>query len=97
LLPTCTQWVTDRVAGFSVYPNPFNPATVIYFELPQPVFVRLEIYNISGQLVNTLIADDLEVGHYSAIWNGAGLASGIYLARLQIGENVHTKKLMLLK
>ena len=97
LLPTCTQWVTDRVAGFSAYPNPFNPATVIYFELPQPAFVRLEIYNISGQLVNTLIADDLEVGHYSAIWNGAGLASGIYLARLQIGENVHTKKLMLLK
>jgi len=79
------------------YPNPFNPTTLISFTLPEATHVKLEIYNIMGQLVSTVVEGYREAGNHTAIWNGNDAASGIYLYRLEAGEFVNTKKMVLLK
>ena len=79
------------------YPNPFNPSTTIEFSLPQTGFVRLKVYNILGEVVATLVNEKLNVGTYTTQWNASGLASGLYFYRLQAGEFVDTKKLLLLR
>ncbi len=79
------------------YPNPFNPSTVIQFELPASSRVKLDIYNILGQKVAELVNSKLAAGHYSYKFNAADLASGVYLYRLQAGNFVSTKKMILSK
>jgi len=78
-------------------PNPFNPVTEIRFSLPEASQVNLEIFNIMGQLVKTLINDRLEAGHHSFKWDAGSYASGIYFTRLRAGTFVDTKKMILLK
>ncbi len=87
-------------SGFQLdqnYPNPFNPTTVISFTLPEATHVKLEIYNVMGQLVSTVVDGYREAGSHTAIWSGSDAASGIYLYRLEAGEFVETKKMVLLK
>ena len=79
------------------YPNPFNPTTTIAFSLKQPGKTVLEIYNILGQKVATLVNEQLTAGAHQYNWNAAGQASGIYFYRLMAGNFVETKKMMLLK
>ncbi len=79
------------------YPNPFNPNTAIEFSLPHFGYVTLRIYNTLGQEVTTLAAENLPAGRYKVEWNANGLPSGVYLYRIQTGEFVETKKLILLK
>jgi hypothetical protein len=84
------------------YPNPFNPTTEIAFTLPQAAHVTLEIYNILGQHVATLVDDYREAGEHLVQWEskdtgGQQVSSGIYLYRLQAGEFVEMKKMLLLK
>ncbi len=84
------------------YPNPFNPATTIHFELPKQARVRLNIYNIQGQLVRTLVNGQSAAGRYHVIWDGSNdrgqtVSSGIYIYRIQAGDFVKTRKMMLLK
>ena len=94
------------------YPNPFNPVTNIRFDLPENALVEINIYNITGRLVETLIRDDFRAGYHSVIWNANEFSSGIYFinmnARMDINENLnmrssHTKpynktqKIMLVK
>ena len=79
------------------YPNPFNPSTQIEFALPKASHVKLEIYNVMGELITTLVDGTRQAGHYSARFDATGLASGLYFYRLQAGEFVDTKKLLLLK
>ncbi|MCD6249554.1 MAG: T9SS type A sorting domain-containing protein [candidate division Zixibacteria bacterium] len=84
------------------YPNPFNPTTMIEFDLPKSSAVRLEIYNITGQKVRTLVSGQLAVGRQSVEWDGRDtsgrrVSSGIYLYRLTAGEFVQTRKMLLLK
>ncbi len=86
----------------SVYPNPFNPRTAIKFTLPQPAQVKLQIFNLSGQLMRTLVNDELPPGAHQRRWNardehGRRVASGTYLYRLQVGPNVLTGNMQLLK
>jgi hypothetical protein len=78
------------------YPNPFNPSTVIRFELPKAINVTLKIFNTLGQEVSTLVKEQKDVGYYQARWN-ANVPSGIYFYRLQAGEFVETKKMILLR
>ncbi|MCD4652180.1 MAG: right-handed parallel beta-helix repeat-containing protein [Candidatus Cloacimonetes bacterium] len=84
------------------YPNPFNPSTHIRYDIPEASDVSLNIYNIKGQLVSTLVNDYREAGSYQTEWkgtttNGKPAASGVYFTRLKSGTNVKTQKLMLLK
>jgi len=79
------------------YPNPFNPSTTIEFFLTNTVFVTLKIYNLLGQEVTTLVAEKLKSGTYQYNWDAGSLASGVYLYHLQAGENVETKKMILMK
>ena len=84
------------------YPNPFNPDTDIKFDLPEDSHVKLEIFNILGQKVNTVVDEDMRAGYRSVKWNGTDnnghqLSSGVYFYRLIAGDNVFTRKMMMLK
>lgn len=80
------------------YPNPFNPTTTIEFSLPHAEFVTLKIYNLLGEAVATLVSDRLTAGTYKYEWSPAGgMASGIYFYRMQAGEFVQARKMVLIK
>ena len=79
------------------YPNPFNPSTQIQFALPKASHVRLEVYNALGERIATLVDDTRQAGYYSEQFDATGLASGLYFYRLQAGDFLDTKKLLLLK
>lgn len=74
------------------YPNPFNLVTTISYQLPKPVMVNLSIYNVFGQLVETLVYEYNKPGYYSIKWNAGGIASGIYFLKLTAGEYSITRK-----
>lgn len=77
------------------YPNPFNPTTTISFSIEKPSHTRLTIYNILGQKVTTLIDRNLPAGEHSVRWDASGLASGLYLYRLQSGDFIEVRKMVL--
>jgi len=79
------------------YPNPFNPITEISFGLPNPSDVRLEVFNLLGQVVSIIHQGHLEAGHHSYSWDGSAVASGVYIYRLTAGEFVDSKKMILIK
>jgi hypothetical protein len=84
------------------YPNPFNPNTIIEFEIPSAQWVTLEIFNILGQEVKTLVDQNKNAGHYSILWDGTNnsgkkIASGVYFSRLSAGDRTEIKKMLLLK
>ena len=79
------------------YPNPFNPTTKIQFTIPQASNVRLAVYNILGQQVAELVNDFKSAGSYNVSWNAEDLSSGLYLYRLETGNQIITKKMTLLK
>ncbi len=84
------------------YPNPFNPSTEIVFSLPAASDVKLEVFNLLGQKVRTLVDGRMGAGAHTVSWDSRGssgctLASGIYLYRIQIGEFTQTRKMMLVK
>jgi hypothetical protein len=78
------------------YPNPFNPSTSIEYSLPLRKNVRLELFNILGQRIATLVDEEKDSGNYVATWNAAGMASGIYFCRLTIGDKARTIKMLLI-
>ncbi len=78
------------------YPNPFNPSTKIEFTVPKSEFLTLDIYNVLGQKVATLINNEINPGYHSVIFNAEKLSSGIYFYRLY-GENVNMIKKMILQ
>jgi hypothetical protein len=79
------------------YPNPFNPSTIIEFVLPKISDVTLNIYNILGEKVSTLVSDRLSAGSYSYEWDASDLSSGVYLYRLETEGFVETKKMILMR
>ena len=79
------------------YPNPFNPTTTISYALPQQAHVVLTVYNTLGQRVAELVNAQKEAGSYDVTFNAGGLASGVYLCRMQAGRFVETKRLVLVK
>jgi hypothetical protein len=90
------------------YPNPFNPSTVISWRVPSPAqggdgqlavsnHVTLTVYNLAGQKVATLVDENKKAGNHSIQFDGSDLASGIYLYRLQAGDFVETRKMVLMK
>jgi len=81
----------------TAHPNPFNPSTAISYQLPANSFVTLRVYDVGGHLVRTLVNAWREAGSHSVVFDGSGLASGVYLYRLQAGDFAATGKLILLK
>ena len=84
------------------YPNPFNPVTNIAYSLKETGKVKIEVYNLKGQLVKTLINDIKETGDYTAIWNGTDtsnkpVSSGVYFYKMESGNYTATKKMILMK
>ena len=79
------------------YPNPFNPTTVLTFELPQSSDVSLVIYNIHGREVARLADGMYAEGIYERNFDGSSLSSGVYFARMKAGDFHQTQKLLLLK
>ncbi len=84
------------------FPNPFNPTTTIKYQVPKSVDVTLNIYNILGQKVRTLVNKTMEPGYYKVVWDGTNdygvkVASGIYLYRIKAGDFVQTRKMILMK
>jgi len=87
---------------FQNFPNPFNPTTNIEFALTKAADVKLEIFNVVGQKVQTLVSSQMQPGIYSVTWDGrdsrgSSVVSGVYLYRLVAGNTVQTKKMILLK
>lgn len=80
------------------YPNPFNPSTNIAYDLPQKADVRLEVFNIIGSKVATLVQKQKPAGSHTARFDASTLASGMYLYRLTANGNlIATKKMILIK
>jgi hypothetical protein len=79
------------------YPNPFNPTTVVSYQLPVASTVRLAVYDLLGREVAVLVNERKEPGNYNVQVNASGLASGVYLYRIQAGNYVKTMKMVVLK
>lgn len=79
------------------YPNPFNPSTVISYQLPVSGFVTLKVFDMLGNEVATLVNQEKSAGGYEMTFDAAGLTSGVYFYRLQAGNYVETKKMLLVK
>ncbi len=79
------------------YPNPFNGQTILSFSIPHSTYATLKIYNTLGQEIAALVSDNLQPGTYTKQWNATNVASGVYYYRLQAGEFVQTRKLLLLR
>lgn len=79
------------------YPNPFNPSTVISYQLPMTNNVSLNVFDVLGNNIATLVNEKKEAGNYTVVFDGANLSTGIYFARLQSGNVVRTIKMFLVK
>ncbi len=91
------ELIPDKYVLFQNYPNPFNPVTNIKFSLPVNSKVRLDVYNIIGEHVITLIDKEMEPGFYVVPFNAANLSSGTYIYRIQAQDFSQTKKMLLIK
>ena len=97
--------ISIKPSEFALYqnqPNPFNPTTEISFNLPVMSNVRLDVYNITGQKVTTLVDGPMQPGPHSVTWNGMSdsgepVASGIYFYRIEAGNHSENRKMLLLK
>lgn len=79
------------------YPNPFNPSTVIKFAVPQRSNVIVKIYDILGGELYTLVNEEMEAGWYEKVFRANGNSSGVYIYRMEAGEYISTKKMLLIK
>jgi len=89
--------IPKEYALFNNYPNPFNPATTITYQLPKSGSVTLKIYDILGNEVKTLVNEQKEMGRYTVTFNASSFASGMYVYQLRANDYTSTKKMLLLK
>lgn len=87
----------DAEVSIANYPNPFNPTTVIGYQLPASSVVRLSVYDLLGREVAVLVNGAMQAGRHQVTFDGQNFASGIYLYRLLINEQVLTGKMLLAK
>ena len=77
------------------YPNPFNPSTRISYELQQPAFVTVKVYDLQGRRVQTLVSRFQYAGEHAVTFEAGALPSGVYLYELAVGEAVEHKGMVL--
>jgi hypothetical protein len=97
LLQSDEQIIPNEYFLSQNYPNPFNPSTTIKFAIPNDAYVYLNIYNVLGELVTTLVDKNLNAGQYEYEFDAHNLSSGIYLYRIKANDFVETKKMVLLR
>ncbi len=79
------------------YPNPFNPSTIVRFRVPLASQVLINIYDVAGNHVANLVNDRMTEGNYEVVFDGRGLSSGVYFARMVAGTHAQTRAMLLLK
>ncbi len=89
--------IPERFSLLQNFPNPFNPSTVISFSLPQRERVTLDVYNLLGQKVTSILNKEMESGSYDINFDASNLSAGIYFYTLRAGSFTSTKKMMLIK
>ncbi len=94
---TISENIPTEYKLFTNYPNPFNPSTKIKFDLPNSSIVRINVFDITGRMINEIFNMNLQAGSYETEFNGANLSSGIYYYRIEAGNFVETKKMILVK
>lgn len=107
---TVTATDTIRLSGYGLpnpipaqfylnqnFPNPFNSSTTISFGIPSDAFVSLNVFDLLGREVATLVNEDMKAGTGERVFNGSNLASGLYLYRMRAGQFVQTRKILLLR
>jgi hypothetical protein len=97
-----TQEALPKFTLSANYPNPFNPETKISYFIPKASHVRLDIFNVLGQHVRTLVDEDQSAGEKKVVWDGKNqrresVTSGIYLYRLEAGDFIQSKKMVLIR
>ena len=94
--------IPTKYVLFQNYPNPFNPNTTIWFGIRKNGNVLLQIYNLKGQLVKTLVSNEMKAGYHFKTWdgkdeNGQSVSSGIYLYKFTSGNTSITKRMVLIR
>ena len=89
--------VSDMFDLHPAFPNPFNPSTKLSFSIDNPSDIRIEIYDINGKLIDTIVSGFFQSGLHIADWNAKGYSSGMYFVHLIKGHHKLTQKVMLLK
>lgn len=102
LLSVDSDHASQAVLSISNHPNPFNPSTTIEYSLPERANVNVSIYNLLGRRVVTLVDRTIPAGTHQVVWegkdeSGAVVATGVYLYRVQAGEVIESRKMVLLK
>lgn len=100
LITSVMKNYSNQVNDFQLlqnYPNPFNPNTTIEFEIPQREKVKIEIFNVLGQRIATLLNAEMESGRHRINFNASGLSSGVYFYTLRSGSFVETRKMLLIR
>jgi beta-lactamase superfamily II metal-dependent hydrolase len=98
--PVISPEIVSMPSDFQLYqnfPNPFNPSTVIKFQIPDASVVTLKVYDLLGREVSSLVNGQLEAGNHETVWNADKYPSGIYIYRLSAGNFTETRKMLLLK
>lgn len=91
------QTVPEQFTLSNNYPNPFNPTTVISYQLPEASQVTLRVFDMLGREVAILVNGRVSAGEHEVQFDASNLSSGLYIYRLQAGEFIQTKKMMLIK
>ena len=97
VMPPRQPHLPQQFALHKTYPNPFNPATTISYEVPVRGWVRVYIYNVLGQEVAMVADGVVNPGSYSVVWEAKDLPSGIYFCRMEASGFQKTQKIVLLK
>jgi hypothetical protein len=99
-LPTDIEFVYTTPSEFLLsqnYPNPFNPLTSIQYQFPEKEFVTIRVFDVLGKEVATLVNEEKPAGTYEVIFNASDYSGGVYFYRIQAGNFVEIKKMMLMK
>jgi len=89
--------VPTKFVVYQNYPNPFNPSTKIRFELPEDANVTIDVYNVVGEKVTTLLNGNLKRGYHEVNFDAAGLQSGVYFYKVNAGKYSTVKKMLFIK
>lgn len=95
-----TNGENENAVGYNLfqnYPNPFNPNTVINYSVIENLFVTLKVYDILGNEISTLVNERRSAGNHSVEWDASGYPSGVYYYKIQSGNFISTKKMLLVK